>query len=226
MDGDRNGTKKLSGFVAGDCDDQFIFLTKRQRREHSQTNLLFIFTSENHLRAIYNLAGVVLLLAFLFFISLPASHYECSGKISGTKANMHELQTMVETYALDHDGQYPTSVQMLEAAARQQNYWKNLNNRYANGHDCRYFLSGNCSLANYTDYRGLPPHMPPRPATWLNMLGFPVDLPVAKPPVQYWQGMVLYQFVSVKHYRIYGTDKNGNFIQDKGQDYYLSNHDW
>lgn len=47
---------------------------------------------------------------------------------SSVKANMHTLQTMVETYAVDYGGVYPPSVQVLEKEAKAKGYWKDFTN--------------------------------------------------------------------------------------------------
>ncbi|MEZ0374867.1 MAG: DUF3352 domain-containing protein [Candidatus Sericytochromatia bacterium] len=52
------------------------------------------------------------------------------GQSASVRANMHTLQTMVETYGVDHEGLYPHSLAELEKAARNSsyNYWKTLSN--------------------------------------------------------------------------------------------------
>lgn len=47
---------------------------------------------------------------------------------SALKANMHTLQTTVETYAVDHQGVYPQTLAELYQEARAQNYWKEMIN--------------------------------------------------------------------------------------------------
>lgn len=42
--------------------------------------------------------------------------------------NMMTLKTMVETYAVDHDGAYPANLDALSAEARQQGYWQDVSN--------------------------------------------------------------------------------------------------
>ncbi|MGV3526233.1 MAG: hypothetical protein ACO1RX_18585 [Candidatus Sericytochromatia bacterium] len=55
-----------------------------------------------------------------------------SEKTSSVKANMHTLQTMLETYAVDWGGVYPPSLNVLYQDAQIPNraYWKELTNPY------------------------------------------------------------------------------------------------
>lgn len=51
-------------------------------------------------------------------------------KISSVKANMHTLQTMIETYAIDWGGVYPQELEQVYAETRQpgREYWKDFTN--------------------------------------------------------------------------------------------------
>lgn len=51
-------------------------------------------------------------------------------KLRQVKTNMHILQSMVETYAVDWNGYYPGSVEVLKQDAQQKNYWKELTNPF------------------------------------------------------------------------------------------------
>ena len=42
-------------------------------------------------------------------------------KLSSLKANMHRVQTAVETYAVDWSGLYPESIEILETETRNKN---------------------------------------------------------------------------------------------------------
>lgn len=56
-----------------------------------------------------------ILLQFLFIISIPSFiQAETRAKISSIKSNMHNLQTMLETYTSNHNGFYPKNIQELE----------------------------------------------------------------------------------------------------------------
>lgn len=44
------------------------------------------------------------------------------------KANAHTLQTMVETYAVDTNGDYPADLDVLKKEAEAQGYWRSLTN--------------------------------------------------------------------------------------------------
>lgn len=49
-------------------------------------------------------------------------------KIISTKANMHVVQTTIETYAMYNNGIYPNSVAALKTEGQVEGYWKNLKN--------------------------------------------------------------------------------------------------
>lgn len=49
-------------------------------------------------------------------------------RISSLKANMYTLQTMVETYGVDAEGYYPTSLEALQKAAEENDYWRQITN--------------------------------------------------------------------------------------------------
>lgn len=53
-----------------------------------------------------------------------------NARISSVKANMHTLQTMIETYAVDWGGMYPQTLEQIYAEARQpgREYWKDFSN--------------------------------------------------------------------------------------------------
>lgn len=54
-------------------------------------------------------------------------------KISSVKANMHTFQTMLETYSVDWNGEYPKNIDQLKREAIKNNYWKSLKNPYTDG---------------------------------------------------------------------------------------------
>ncbi|MEZ0367565.1 MAG: DUF3352 domain-containing protein, partial [Candidatus Sericytochromatia bacterium] len=47
------------------------------------------------------------------------------------RENMQKVQTMVETYAVDHGGIYPADIAELRQAATEQEYWLDLSNPFA-----------------------------------------------------------------------------------------------
>jgi type II secretory pathway pseudopilin PulG len=113
------------------------------------------------------------------------------GQLSSVKSNMHTLQTMLETYAVDWGGVYPSNIQVLyrEANKKDKGYWKDFSNP----------LTGNSgtgvSYANEGESQA--------------------------------PGIVTYAPVGTKdvtRYFIYGYDKkDGKRVQNKGQDFYLTN---
>lgn len=56
---------------------------------------------------------------------------ENMSKISKLKSNAHTFQTMLETYAVDYQGEYPKNVEELEKEAKKSNfYWHNIINPF------------------------------------------------------------------------------------------------
>lgn len=71
--------------------------------------------------------GIGILIALPLF--LESNPDEC-GEGGAVPANMHTIQTMVETYAVDHQGIYPANFQILKQEASQtgKGYWKTFEN--------------------------------------------------------------------------------------------------
>lgn len=148
---------------------------------------------------------VVLLLPVLFLSSLNFTGDRPRAKISSVKANMHTFQTIVETYAVDWGGVYPPNVEALKIEATQpgREYWKDFSNPYTD-------KSGKDS--SYTDISHIQ----------LQKRGG-ISSPRSEDA-----GLVLYSPVWEKKfivkYFIYGLDKAGQTVLDKGQDFTLSNN--
>ena len=73
--------------------------------------------------------------AFLFmFMKIPMVGFIPShdkAKIASVKANMHQIQTMLETYAVDHQGFYPNNLPELYREAKIKKYWNDFNNPFS-----------------------------------------------------------------------------------------------
>lgn len=116
-------------------------------------------------------------------------------KTSSVKANMHTLQTMVETYAVDWGGCYPKDIAMLEKEAKSSSasYWKDLTNPF------------NQDLPALKDYSQ-------------NQAGEDdAGQALYKPGTQD------QSIGCITYYEIFGNDADGQPIQDKGKDFILSN---
>ena len=72
--------------------------------------------------------SLFLLLIDLFIPNFSSGTYNV--EISTTKMNMHTLQTMLETYAVDWGGIYPENVNALKSEAVAERYWQNVENPY------------------------------------------------------------------------------------------------
>lgn len=147
----------------------------------------------------FNFLGVGLTGGLILFLSLtpPASsRYGSREKLSSVKANMHTLQTIVETYAVDYGGVYPSNLSALRYEAKRpgREYWKEFTNP----------LTGKSGAHLSYD-----------------------DLPALSKADKALAGQVIYAPVPscgpITRYYIYGLDREGERIQDKGQALTLSN---
>ncbi len=138
---------------------------------------------------------------FIIFILLNTAiqhrPYDGRSKLSSVKANMHTLQTVVETYAVDWGGVYAPNLTALkyEGTRPGREYWKEFTNPFTAKSGAHLSYSNN-----------LPPTDQPNPLQKGQVIYVPVisDGPIIR-------------------YYIYGLDKNGGRIQDKGGDLTLSN---
>ncbi len=154
-----------------------------------------------------------LLVLFLITTSQPVNACDCA-KISSSKANMHTLQTMLETFGVDHH-YYPSTVIKLEHEARNaaNPYWKDFVNPMTSQQG---FLKSFADLKMH--------HLPAAQLKeqYAEIMGLRFLL--IEPDLQAnTSGIVLYDFVSKNKYFIYGLDKYGEFIREKGQIFTLSN---
>lgn len=141
---------------------------------------------------------VIVIIGILVAIALPNFiGAQDRAKISSVKANMHTFQTIAETYGVDWGGVYADDVATLstEATTSSNAYWKDFANP---------FTSGSGSGASYTDFN-----------TTADVGGNALAGIVGWDPnanggatSQYW---------------IYGADKTGAAIEDKGKVLTLSN---
>lgn len=126
-------------------------------------------------------------------------------KESMVKANMHTLQTVVETYAIDNEGSY-IDLGLLQKEATAKAYWKPLKNPFTS----KTALGSKGSVMTMKDYKAYK--------------GKKADL---KGIVVFEALKCSYSNVSKKNsclsYKIYGLDKNGEMIKNAGKLFYLSN---
>lgn len=109
------------------------------------------------------------------------------------KANMHTLQTIVETYGVDWGGVYAAHMPMLYNEAKTTSvgpYWKDMTNPYTG----KKALWSDW-IVDYKDYT----------------------------PGETHAGKAVYAPANSVLYYIYGTDQKGELLKDKGQVFYLSN---
>ncbi|PIW19150.1 hypothetical protein COW36_01690 [bacterium (Candidatus Blackallbacteria) CG17_big_fil_post_rev_8_21_14_2_50_48_46] len=158
--------------------------------------------------------GYVLILWF----SLPnLIGADCRSPISTVKANMHTVQTMLETYGVDWGGTYPLHFSLLkqEAQTVRNPYWK----AFVNPFNMQGFTRA------YQDFDaeiGLP--RKPKPISFLGVAYF---YPALNAP-RYQPGSVLLSASncagnSCLQYFIYGTDAEGYILEDRQVPFVLSN---
>lgn len=78
---------------------------------------------------------VIVIIGILVAIALPNFiAAQDRAKVSSVKANMHTLQTVLETYAVDWGGTYATNTVALksEADSTGKKYWKEFKNPFSN----------------------------------------------------------------------------------------------
>lgn len=152
---------------------------------------------------------------FLFFISSSQPVGACScARISSVKANMHTLQATLETFYLEHH-YYPRSVQTLEEEAKRSThpYWKDYYNP---------FTSTTGHWQAWVDFEYVPFDSYQNKENFVDILGIKI-LINQKKSIQSLSGLVVYAQISNQKYFIYGLDKVGKIIKDKGQVFHLSN---
>lgn len=141
------------------------------------------------------LVVVIVIIGILTVIALP-NFYSAQdrARISGLKTNMHTFQTLLESYAIDWGGVYPGDCASLQRDGSEPG--RAYWKDFANP-----FTGTTGPGQSYADAASLP-------------------LPA---PSQ--AGLVLYNpgGQPIMAYFIYGLDKNGEPVRDKGQAFMLSN---
>ena len=143
---------------------------------------------------------------FLFmFLNIPNIRYEGNhdrAKLSSVKANMHQIQTMLETYAIDYEGFYPNNLSELYKEANIKKYWNDFNNPFSGSKDMDQAWMSLVPVKPINQKTGITENVVP--------------------------GAVVYDPINDKGkitvYYIYGASKTENIlILDKDKVYYLSN---
>lgn len=148
---------------------------------------------------------VIVIIGILVAIALPNFiGAQDRAKLSSVKANMHTVQTMVETYAVDWGGVYgltiggATGIGAEAVDATKNPYWKNITNPFTSA------TTTNTATA-VTITGVIKDSAPPSVAADSGVVGY---VRPATDPTRYF---------------IYGGDKKGNPIQDKGNAFILTN---
>ncbi|MGE3724928.1 MAG: type II secretion system protein [Candidatus Sericytochromatia bacterium] len=141
---------------------------------------------------------VIVIIGILVAIALPNFiGAQDRAKISSIKANMHTVQTMLETYGVDWGGTYPSSATALitESLAASNPYYKDFVNPFTSQ------------------------SMGPAGATSTNSLLDITATTTAAGNI----GRTGYEDVGTTKYFLYGFDKVGAVVKDKGTAFSLSN---
>lgn len=156
---------------------------------------------------------VIVIIGILVAIALPNFiSAQDRAKVSSVKANMHTVQTAVETYGVDWGGVYEAALQAsasqgIQVEANNKGYWKEFKNPFNGqqgvdkswqGAAASGFTETNCVTGSFTASR---------------------------------DGQVLYagftgggSSTSITKYYIYGGAKeSGKCIEDKGKGFFLTN---
>ncbi len=158
---------------------------------------------------------VIVIIGILVAIALPNFiGAQDRAKVSSVKANMHTVQTVIETYAVDWGGVYADNLTNLrvEATVAGREYWKEFTNPFTG-------KSGSSTLNGQGSYLAtVSPVVSTAAATLGSVTGSnSTDA-----------GKVLYDPVisagaPIIRYFVYGTGKDGKAIVDKGRPLTLSN---
>ncbi|MFN8578795.1 MAG: hypothetical protein U0354_18355 [Candidatus Sericytochromatia bacterium] len=129
---------------------------------------------------------------------------------SSVKANMHTMQTTLETYSVDWSGLYPETLEALEQEAKDKKYWKELKNPFNSS-------STNTVYINDSEYQ--------QAKTTLTFKGQPIE------DMSFFRGAVIYKpydttnvnGTTLTAYFIYGLDMFGDYIKDRDVYFVLTN---
>lgn len=151
---------------------------------------------------------VIVIIGILVAIALPNFiAAQDRAKVSSVKANMHTVQTVLETYAVDWGGIYANTTANLKTEATTKKYWKEFKNPFTGqGADTDILTDSSASGAVTLDGGAV--------ATALNpgvVLYDPIDTDTTGT-------------VSYTKYFIYGGSKEAKVaITDKNKAFYLTN---
>lgn len=152
---------------------------------------------------------VIVIIGILVAIALPNFiGAQDRAKLSSIKANMHTVQTMIETYGVDWGGTYPTDVGNLafEAATNSNPYWKDFTNPFT----------------SKTSNMGIPASVAAAGTATADTFAGAAD---PNTTVLANKGKVVMETGLADNtiYYIYGADKVGAAIKDKGKALVLTN---
>lgn len=137
------------------------------------------------------------------------------GHALSIKTNMHSFQTIIETYGVEQQ-QYPENVAELKLKASQTRagmaYWKELHNPYTLDAELEAYVDFDAFVPKDMPLEHFPPGSPHRQHPGVFQL----------PPARLdYAGRVVYRRLDPTHYVLYGTQRDGRFLREKGQIFVL-----
>lgn len=143
--------------------------------------------------------AVIAVLTWLAVPNFVGAGGPCSGAFAwAVRRNMSDLQTLLETYALDWQGYYPHSLEALMAEAQSGHYARDL--QHPSDVSCRPLPNGEAKRS-WQLHRGMPLSQSQR----------------------HHRGTVYVELVSPTRYYLYGTDYDGNLLSQEGKTLVLTN---
>ncbi len=161
---------------------------------------------------------VIVIIGILVAIALPNFiAAQDRARISSIKSNMHTFQVMLETYGVDWGGRYPRFPNEFSAEAIANDYDKTYRNPITGVPlTAQNTTNGNVGVGN-----SVAEFTPNEPTSWNNVTYAGTGGTNCKGQVIYRRSQPTENY---SKYTIYGLDKNGIFIEDKGLILLISNN--
>lgn len=161
---------------------------------------------------------VIVIIGILVAIALPNfAAAQDRAKVSSVKSNMHTFQMMLETFAVDWGGTYPRLPEDLQREATNNNYAKDYKNPFTGkeltiSNTITGQMGKGLALAEFTAGINIP---------WDSNAVYPgTGGKACRGQVVYRRALASEKFT---RYTIYGLNKDGSFIKDRGRILVITN---
>lgn len=146
-----------------------------------------------------------------------ANATQCPYKTAAVIENMHQFKDMLETYAMDHQGEFPQTLSKLEAEAKQpgREYWRDFTNPATGKQGYKLSYQEAAELESLLQQSLMLQAKAEK--TWLPGVRFGLSssqLPDGNPALS---GKVFYRYIDARHYQILGTSTRGKLILRHGR---------